>query len=76
MASLAKSVKRRRKELGISQEEVARRSGVTLATVNRIEGGVQENPRFGTIKKLANGLGVTLSDLLREDGFGGKPSSI
>ena len=66
LAGLAQNIKRIRTELGISQEELARRSGTTLATINRIETATQENPKLDTIKKIAEGLGTTIGELCGE----------
>ena len=41
----------------ISQEDLARKSGVAAATINRLENG-HHKPRFATIRKLAKALGV------------------
>ena len=45
-------MKRRKKELGYSYEMIADRSGVPLATVQKVLGGVTKSPRYGTIRKL------------------------
>ena len=41
----------------ISQEDLAKRSGVATATINRLENGYHK-PRFVTIRKLAKALGI------------------
>lgn len=41
----------------ISQEDLARDSGIATATINRLERG-RHKPRFVTIRKLAKALGV------------------
>jgi transcriptional regulator with XRE-family HTH domain len=41
----------------ISQEDLARRSGVATTTINRLENG-HHKPHFITIRKLAEALGV------------------
>lgn len=52
-----------RKQQGISQEAFADRCGVMRTYMSRIETGAA-NPSLEATKVLANGLGVTLSDLL------------
>lgn len=53
-----------RKTKGMTQEELAERSGITARTIQRIESG-QVTPQVHTLKVLANCLGVTLEDLNR-----------
>jgi transcriptional regulator with XRE-family HTH domain len=48
-----------------SQEEIAHSAGVTLRHYQRIESGT-ENPRAGTLLKIAGALGVPVSRLLGE----------
>ncbi len=56
-------IKRRRLELGLTQEEFAERSGLHRTYVSGIERG-ERNPTFGTIFQLANGLNCSPRDLL------------
>ena len=42
-------MKARKKELGLSNKEIAKRSGVPLGTVQKIFGGVTEAPRMETV---------------------------
>ena len=52
-----------RKKLGLTQDELAFRSGIHRAYIGTIERG-EKSPTLDTIKKLANGLGVTIFDIL------------
>ena len=63
VASLADNVKRERRMAGWTQDELARRSGVGLATVSRIEQGEIEAPRVSTLRKLAAALDLEIRDL-------------
>ena len=69
--SLAQSVGRqiaeRRKELGISQMELARRTGVQQPVISRLERG-QGNPTLELIEALAQGLDAIASIKLVEKG--------
>lgn len=47
---------------GLLQQELAEQSGVTQATISRIENGGEA--RLGTIAKLAKGLGISREQLL------------
>jgi len=59
---IAKNIRRTRSIQGISQTELAKRAGVDLASVWRVEKGIKV--RIGTVKKIALGLDVILEDLL------------
>lgn len=57
MARLAENLRRHRQQRGWSQREVARRSGLSLSTVQGAEGTAQTT--VGTVELLARALGVT-----------------
>lgn len=59
---LAKKIKELRTRKGMSQEELAQKSGLSLRTVQRIECGETE-PRGDTLQRLAGTLDVTPDDL-------------
>jgi transcriptional regulator with XRE-family HTH domain len=50
------------------QAELAKRSGLSEATISRILSGEQRNPTAETLRALARALGVGVADLLAEDG--------
>ena len=52
-----------RKRLNLSQEELAERCGVHRTYIGTIERG-EKSPTLNTIEKLANGLNVSIHDLL------------
>lgn len=54
-AGLARSLIRRRRALGWSQAELARRAGVRLETVNRLERG-KHAPSLATVTKIERAL--------------------
>ncbi|QXI19964.1 helix-turn-helix domain-containing protein [Pseudomonas hamedanensis] len=54
-----------RKQQGISQEAFADKCGFMRTYMSRIETGTA-NPSLEAAKVLADGLGMTLSDLLRD----------
>jgi DNA-binding XRE family transcriptional regulator len=56
-------LKRLREEAGLTQEELARRSGLHRVTVARLERG-SSSPGCATLEALARGLGVPLPALL------------
>jgi transcriptional regulator with XRE-family HTH domain len=70
--SIGDKVRATRKAAGISQEEVARRAGVSLNVINRLERGVILDPHYSTLRGIASALGVPVEDLLREPALAGK----
>ena len=60
--ALARSLKRRRLERAISLSELARRAGVSKATLSSLERGTG-NPSVDTVWALANALNVPFGDL-------------
>ena len=64
--SIGDKVRATRKAAGISQEEVARRAGVSLNVINRLERDVILDPHYSTLRGIASALGVPVADLVRE----------
>ena len=58
-----KRLSERRREIGMSIEELVERSGVPKGTVTKIITGVTENPGIETLKAITYALGLTLEDL-------------
>ncbi|MBP5488783.1 MAG: helix-turn-helix transcriptional regulator [Bacteroidales bacterium] len=61
---LATSISSRRKILGISQNDLAEMSGVSIATIKNIERGAG-NPSFETVKKILSVLGMDIQFKVR-----------
>jgi transcriptional regulator with XRE-family HTH domain len=70
--SIGDKVRATRKAAGISQEEVARRAGVSLNVINRLERGVILDPHYSTLRGISSALGVRVEDLVREPALAGK----
>ncbi len=70
--SIGDKVRATRKAAGISQEEVARRAGVSLNVINRLERGVILDPHYSTLRGIASALEVPVEDLVREPALAGK----
>lgn len=51
---------------GITQQELARQSGVNQGIISLIESGSTQFPRLDTAAKLARALGCTIDELLGE----------
>ena len=52
-------------ESKLSQEKLAKKSGITYSTLIKIETGVNENPTIKTLIKIANAFEVSLDELVR-----------
>ena len=59
VARLVESIVDRRKELGLTQDEVARRTGIRQSAVARLEGG-STIPRLDTLVNIAISLGLDI----------------
>ena len=62
--SLYSTISTRRKTLGISQNDLAEMSGVSLATIKNIERGAG-NPSFQTVEKILSVLGLEIQVKVR-----------
>jgi transcriptional regulator with XRE-family HTH domain len=63
---LADNLKRYRAKIGLSQDQLARKAGITYSTLTKLESGVNQNPKVKTLQQLAKALDVTLDDLMKE----------
>jgi transcriptional regulator with XRE-family HTH domain len=59
---LARAIRQLRERSGLSQEVVAHNAGLTVSAYARIERG-EANPTWTTVTRVAQALGVTLSEL-------------
>jgi transcriptional regulator with XRE-family HTH domain len=62
---LAQNIKKLRKQRKLSQEELAKKAGVTYSTLIKLESGVNKNPTIKTIQQIAAALAVSLDELTR-----------
>ena len=63
---LADNLKRYRAKIGLSQDQLARKAGITYSTLTKLESGVNQNPKVKTLQQLSQALEVTLDDLMKE----------
>jgi len=63
---LSENIKKLRKKKGISQDKLAKLADVTVTTLVKIESGVNDNPTIKTLKKIADALGVSLDELVKQ----------
>jgi transcriptional regulator with XRE-family HTH domain len=61
---LAERVKRHRDAAGLSQQELAFRSGLSLSVIAGIEQGKKGDPRLSTVAAIAEALGVPVDGLI------------
>lgn len=61
---IAMDVRVARARAGLSQKELAEKSGVCETTISFIENGKQETIRMSTLQKLAEVLGVDVGQLI------------
>ncbi len=64
MKSIGKTVRRLRKQRGISQGRLAKFAGVSLNTVVKLEIGENENPTIGTLMQIAKALHTSVHKLI------------
>ena len=70
------AIAKRREQLGLSQEELAKKVGVSKASISRWESGDISNMRRDRISKLAEALRVSPLSLLEEETEGLKDSAM
>jgi transcriptional regulator with XRE-family HTH domain len=59
-SKFSQRLKELRKENGLTQEDLAKLSGVSFPTISRYEGGHRDEPKLSILKSLANYFGVTI----------------
>ena len=58
-------IKRLRNKQGLTQDELARKSDLPYTTLTKIESNVITKPTIQTVMKIANGLGITIDNLMK-----------
>jgi transcriptional regulator with XRE-family HTH domain len=66
LSTIAKNIKKYRAERKISQDKLSKLAGITLHTLTKIESGATTDPRITSLSKIANGLGVSVDDLIKQ----------
>ena len=61
---LSERIKILRESVGMTQRDVARRSGLTIKTISAIESDPRTNPTINTLQKLADALNVSVDRLI------------
>jgi len=65
MATIGENIKKVRNKLGLTQDDLVRKSGVKHTTLTKIESNVVVKPSVQTVAKIAKSLGVPMEDLLK-----------
>ena len=66
MQTIADAVRRHRREANLTQDELARKCGLSRNYICQIETG-RKSPTLGTLGEIATAVGVTLETVLCED---------
>ncbi|QLG69937.1 MAG: hypothetical protein CH104c_0706 [Candidatus Woesebacteria bacterium] len=61
---LGKKIKKLRTDLGLSQDELARKADIPYTTLTKIETGVIKKPSVYVVAKIAKALNTKLDDLI------------
>lgn len=61
--ALGRAIRQIREREGLSQEELAEKANLHATWVSPIETG-RNNPNFGTVRRIARALGVTMVELV------------
>ena len=65
MATIGENIKRVRNKLGLTQDDLVRKSGVKHTTLTKIESNVVMKPSVQTVAKIAKSLGVPIEELVK-----------
>jgi transcriptional regulator with XRE-family HTH domain len=63
--TIAKNIRKYRKEKGLSQDKLARLADIAHATIIKIESGGIQSPTIDTVQKIAKALDVKVDDLIK-----------
>ncbi len=65
MATIGENIKTVSNKLGLTQDDLVRKSGVKHTTLTKIESNVVVKPSVQTVAKIAKALGVPMEDLVK-----------
>lgn len=63
--TIGQKIKAWRKKKDITQDALAKKANIPYTTIAKIESDVIRNPSLQTITKIAEGLGITIDDLIK-----------
>lgn len=65
MATIGTNIKRWRAKRGLTQDDLVKKANVKYSTLTKIEGDVVKKPSVQIIAKIAEGLGVSIEELIK-----------
>ncbi len=65
LEAFAKTLRKKRNALGLSQEELAHRAGVSMRYISLLESS-QHQPSLSTLRGLCVGLGISMTGFMSE----------
>lgn len=63
--TIGKKIKSWRKKKNITQDALTKKAYIPCSTLAKIESDVIQNPSLQTITKIADGLGITIDELVK-----------
>jgi len=63
--TIGDKIKLLRNKQGLTQDELARKSDLPYTTLTKIETNVITKPSIQTVSKIAQGLGITIDNLMK-----------
>ena len=64
MVTIGEKIKHWRQKKGLTQNQLAEKAGLTIATIGRIETGIRQGTNITTLQRMADALGISLDKLL------------
>ena len=74
-SEIGRTIRRFRRAEGLTLKQLAERSGVSIATISKIENG-KISGGFETVYKIARGLGVLVTEIVPPDGADSQPFAV
>ncbi len=65
MATIGENIKKLRIKQGLTQDDLAKKTGLKYSTFAKIEGGFVKKPGVQMAAKIAQALGVSIEDLMK-----------
>lgn len=63
--TISKNIKKIRAKLGLTQDDLAKKSDIKYTTLAKVESGVVNKPSVQTMAKIAKALGVSIEYLIK-----------
>lgn len=65
MATISENIKKLRAKQGLTQDDLAKKTGLKYSTFAKIEGGFVKKPGVQMVAAIAKALGVSIEDLMK-----------